>query len=448
MRIKVFRFLAGAASLSLAFSAMPVFGQLSPAQLKAQRDRDAQAISAQKQDRRATEQRAAAARQAASQRARRQVDENAFSEEYELAELAYNMGNHAAAARHYQKAASLGNPAAFSSLGYMYGAGEGLPEDKVKALYWYRKAAEAGNVRAQYLVADIYIKGLGIEKDPAQAAVWYRKAADAGDTEALYALGTLYRTGEGVSKDDAQAFGFHLTAAERGDIRAIAAVSKAYADGKGVVKDPLMSQFWQHKLKGHGSIGASFLPQFQGSQYIGDTIGQVLASSSAMKAGLKPKDVILSVNGIALTQDRGAGDLIYNSLPGDVVNLEVLEYPMGTKKLLSLNLDKDTTYTSRPPSRALLGVGPVPLPNSDAEVLGLPAGTGEIISTVRDNSPASQSGIRIGDIVLAVNGLPVTTERTLTSLIATFNANSTVKVQILRNRTEIINLEVTLARWP
>ncbi|WP_445948298.1 PDZ domain-containing protein [Sphingorhabdus sp.] len=50
-------------------------------------------------------------------------------------------------------------------------------------------------------------------------------------------------------------------------------------------------------------------------------------------------------------------------------------------------------------------------------MLSLPAGTGEIISTVRDNSPASQSGIRIGDIVLAVNGLPVTTERTLTGIV-------------------------------
>lgn len=369
-------------------------------------------------------------------------------EEYDLADREYNIGNFVAAVRHYQKAASLGNPAAFSSLGYMYGAGEGLPEDKLKALYWYRKSAEAGNVRAQYLVADIYLNGLGIEKDPAQAAVWYRKAADAGDTEALYALGTLYRTGEGVSKDDAQAFGFHRKAAERGDIRAIAAVFKAYADGDGVAKDPVISQFWQHKIKGHGSIGASFLPQLQGSQYIGDMIGQVLASSSAMKAGLKPKDVILSVNGIALTQDRGAGDLIYNSLPGDVVKLEVLEYPIGTKKLLSLNLEKDVTYTSGPPSRALLGVGPVPLPNSDAQVLGLPAGTGEIISSVRDNSPASQSGMRIGDIVLAVNGLPVTTERTLTALIATFNASSTIKIEILRNRNEIITLGVTLARWP
>ena len=56
--------------------------------------------------------------------------------------------------------------------------------------------------------------------------------------------------------------------------------------------------------------------------------------------------------------------------------------------------------------------------------------------------------MRIGDIVLTVNGLPITTERTLTSLIATLNANSTIKIEMLRNRNEIINLEVTLARWP
>jgi membrane-associated protease RseP (regulator of RpoE activity) len=369
-------------------------------------------------------------------------------EEYDLAEREYHIGNFAAAVLHYQKAASLGNPAAFSSLGYMYNAGEGLPEDKVKAFYWYRKSAESGNVRAQYQVAGMYLDGLGIEKDTVQASVWYRKAAEAGDPDALYALATLYRTGEVVSKDEAQVlFGFHLKAAQRGDNRGIAAVSKAYADGDGVAKDLVISKYWQHKLKGHGSIGASFLPQFQGSQYIGDMIGQVLPSSSAMKAGLKPKDVILSVNGTALTQDIGARDLIYNSLPGDAVKLEVLEYPIGTKAILTLNLEKDVTYTSGPPSRALLGVGPVPLPYSDAQVLGLPAGTGEIISSVRDNSPASQSGMRIGDIVLAVNGLPVTTERTLTSLITTFNANSTLKIEVLRNRNEFITLEVTLARW-
>jgi Sel1 repeat len=51
---------------------------------------------------------------------------------------------------------------------------------------------------AQLSLGMMFVAGEGIPQDYGQAAVWLRKAADQGNSEAQHALGVLYDNGQGV----------------------------------------------------------------------------------------------------------------------------------------------------------------------------------------------------------------------------------------------------------
>lgn len=50
-------------------------------------------------------------------------------------------------------------------LGFQYGRGEGVPQNKIEAVKWYRLAAEQGHVWAQYELGIIYKYGKGVPKN-------------------------------------------------------------------------------------------------------------------------------------------------------------------------------------------------------------------------------------------------------------------------------------------
>ena len=76
----------------------------------------------------------------------------------------------------YTKAAEQGLFVAQNNLGFMYNEGEGIEQDKQKAIYWLTKAAEQGHFIAQTNLAHIYFKGTA--QDKVKAVYWYTKAAE------------------------------------------------------------------------------------------------------------------------------------------------------------------------------------------------------------------------------------------------------------------------------
>lgn len=90
----------------------------------------------------------------------------------------------------------------------------------VQAVGYYRKAAELGNVEAQFLLAKWYDKGEGVPQNREKALFWYRKAAETSSSfsmesqEAKFILGRAYETGDGVVQDKEQAFEWYRKAAQ------------------------------------------------------------------------------------------------------------------------------------------------------------------------------------------------------------------------------------------
>jgi S1-C subfamily serine protease len=74
----------------------------------------------------------------------------------------------------------------------------------------------------------------------------------------------------------------------------------------------------------------------------------------------------------------------------------------------------------------------IPIDDDRASAMGLPVTRGAAIIAVEANSPAAEAGIAAGDIVMAVNGVPIDVERPFVNLLAAVPTGDEVQLTILR----------------
>jgi serine protease Do len=82
--------------------------------------------------------------------------------------------------------------------------------------------------------------------------------------------------------------------------------------------------------------------------------------------------------------------------------------------------------------RPRLGVSIEDVNAADAEVYSLPAVTGAEITSVAPGTPADAAGLRLGDVILALNNEPIHTVADLQARVARFNPGDRVKVGFIR----------------
>jgi TPR repeat protein len=174
------------------------------------------------------------------------------------ANQALKNGDYVRAAEEFRKLAEQGNPRAQSHLGYMYYAGEGVPQSFEEAVKWYGKAAVQGDRDAQYNYAVAYAFGEGIKQDYREAAVWYRRAAEQGHVIAQYSLGISYTYGEGVPQDEKLAAEWFMKSAEAGYVNAQVMVGSLYHTGDGLPKDYGKAVEWYRKAADQGNPVAQY----------------------------------------------------------------------------------------------------------------------------------------------------------------------------------------------
>ena len=174
------------------------------------------------------------------------------------ANQALKSGDYVRAAEEFRKVAEQGNPKAQSHLGYMYYAGEGVPQSFEEAVKWYGKAAVQGDRDAQYNYAVAYAFGEGIKQDYKEAAVWYRRAAEQGHAIAQYSMGISYTYGEGVPQDEKLAAEWFMKSAEAGYENAQVMVGSLYHTGDGLPKDYAKAVTWYRKAADQGNPVAQY----------------------------------------------------------------------------------------------------------------------------------------------------------------------------------------------
>ncbi|MFD1612796.1 Do family serine endopeptidase [Sphingomonas tabacisoli] len=83
--------------------------------------------------------------------------------------------------------------------------------------------------------------------------------------------------------------------------------------------------------------------------------------------------------------------------------------------------------------RGYLGVQIQQLDQSIADSLGLDKNRGELIASVEPGGGAEKAGIRQGDVIVAVNGQPVTPDETLSYLVSNAPIGSRIPIDLIRD---------------
>jgi len=145
---------------------------------------------------------------------------------------AFQRGYYLSALRLAEPLANLGDPAAQTLIGEIYGRGLGVPRDEAEAARWYAVAARSGVAEAQFRYALMLAEGRAVPADPAAARDLMKAAADAGNPLAAFNFGQMLIRSSPTG-GFGEALGYFRTAAERGVPDAQYALSQLYAYGRG-----------------------------------------------------------------------------------------------------------------------------------------------------------------------------------------------------------------------
>ena len=167
----------------------------------------------------------------------------------------------------------------------------------------------------------------------------------------------------------------------------------------------------------------------------GALVSSVENGSPADKAGLRPGDVIRAVDGQPIVASGDLPAIISQARPGDSVKLDV--WRKGDRVQLSARLanasDKLATADARPEAAegGRLGLALRPLERAEQRQAGVSGGL-----LVEDASgAAARAGVEAGDVLLAVNGAPVTSVEQVRTVVA--RAGKSVALLIQRGEDKI-----------
>lgn len=167
---------------------------------------------------------------------------------------------------------------------------------------------------------------------------------------------------------------------------------------------------------------------------IGALVARVVEDSPAAKAGVKPGDVVVAVNGDRI---RTAGDLppkIGRLQPGSEANLTVIRE--GKEKRISVTVtarDEGKQAAAGEEPREMLGMRVRPVPADARKELGLPADRGVQVTEVV-GGPARAAGVRPGDVILKLANQPVRGTAQLAELVSELPSGRVVPMLVRRGQ--------------
>jgi serine protease Do len=193
----------------------------------------------------------------------------------------------------------------------------------------------------------------------------------------------------------------------------------------------------------------------------GMEVTNVTEDGPAAKAGVHVKDVILEVSGQKVDSGEDFLEAIGGKAPGTKVSLTLLRN--GAKQTIT------ATLGSRPPNLPTTGmmIPPIPPgPLSPDDIQAMAAGEapkvgfdgialspqlaeyfgvreGVLVSSVSSKTPAEKAGLKAGDVVTKVNGMPVSSPREISGIVR--QSKKTVSFTIVRNKKEM-TLSIEIAR--
>ncbi|CAM2141126.1 putative periplasmic serine endoprotease DegP-like [Pararobbsia alpina] len=182
------------------------------------------------------------------------------------------------------------------------------------------------------------------------------------------------------------------------------------------------------------SVNQSLAQSFGMTKPQGALVSSIDKDGPAAKSQLKPGDVILSVDGIAIDDSASLPTIIADMKPGATAHLQVWrdkkEKDIGVTIGAFPNASKVASDDSNA-SQVKLGVAVRSLTADERRQASVAGGL--LVEQV--TGPAAAAGIQPGDVILAINGQPLTAADQLKDRLA--NAGTSVALLIQRNSQQI-----------
>ena len=185
---------------------------------------------------------------------------------------------------------------------------------------------------------------------------------------------------------------------------------------------------------------------------LGGTVTAGIVSASGRDIGSGPYDDFIQID--AAVNKGNSGGPAFN-LNGQVIGVNTAIFsPSGGNVGIAFAISAKTSeevvnelIQSGSVTRGWLGVQIQPVTKDIAESVGLDNAAGAIVAETQDDSPASKSGIRSGDIILKVNDKDIKGPKELAREIAAFEPQEDVEIVVFRNG-ERQTIDVTLGTLP
>jgi serine protease Do len=182
----------------------------------------------------------------------------------------------------------------------------------------------------------------------------------------------------------------------------------------------------------------------------GVEITRIEEGSPAEKAGVKPGDVVLEYNGQRVEGMEQFGRMVRETPPGREVKLTIsrdgapqtLTAMLGSRKdrgfpgnfhfeMPDIRIpDIPQIYTTLRTAR--LGVEAESLGPQLAEYFGVKEGV--LVRSVLENTAAQKAGIKAGDVITKVDGMPVTSPSELSGAVRSASSKKTYTLELIRER--------------
>ena len=181
-------------------------------------------------------------------------------------------------------------------------------------------------------------------------------------------------------------------------------------------------------------VNQAFADSFKLPKPEGALVASVEKGGPADKAGLQPGDVITSYNGQAIVSSNDLPAAIATARPGAQADLQVWRQgkPTSVQATLGGNTSKDTKQAANEQvGKGKLGLALRELTPQEKQGSNVQSG----LVVERAAGPAALAGVQPGDVVLSVNGVPVSGIDALRQQVA--QSDKSVALLIERNGQKI-----------
>lgn len=173
------------------------------------------------------------------------------------------------------------------------------------------------------------------------------------------------------------------------------------------------------------------------------TAGIISAKGRVIGAG--PYDDFLQTDA-SINPGNSGGPLL--NLQGQVIgiNTAIVASGQGIGFAIPSNMAEDIIghlKKYQKVKRGWLGVGIQDVDENTAKALGLTEPKGALVSSVKPDDPAEQAGMRVGDVIISVNGQPIEDAGSLTRTIGRLSPDKEIEITVWR-KGKIKELEVIL----